>query len=343
MATTIAKDLGAKDLRKLKASDLDAFYDRLSRRGLSATSVRRYHAVCSAALNQSVKWGLLERSPAAQASPPSVERNEPDAPTPEEIKLLIERAEEKDPELATLLLVAATTGCRRGELCGLRWSDVDFEKGDSSYGDRSQIFRAGWRSARPRRATSGRWPSTLRRCPCSSSSGNGRQRTAHPPAPRSKLTRISGPHRPTTFRHFARWCYLPIHRITQRSRADAHPTPSPAPLRRHHHAGWRHRRPHGGWQAWAHSADPDLADVRARHGRVRSQSGRSRWREHFGPSDRDRRIWHMTLPGPHANVVLPRPIADRPRTPKRHRCGRPHECPHPCLVSHRQRSTRPLG
>lgn len=129
MATTIAKDLGAKDLRKLKASDLDAFYDRLSRRGLSATSVRRYHAVCSAALNQSVKWGLLERSPAAQASPPSVERNEPDAPTPGEIKLLIERAEEKDPELATLLLVAATTGCRRGELCRLRWSDVNFEKG----------------------------------------------------------------------------------------------------------------------------------------------------------------------------------------------------------------------
>ena len=56
-------------------------------------------------------------------------RNEPDAPTPEEIRLLIERAEEKDPELATLLFVAATTGCRRGELCGLRWSDVDFEKG----------------------------------------------------------------------------------------------------------------------------------------------------------------------------------------------------------------------
>lgn len=43
--------------------------------------------------------------------------------------LLIERAEEKDPELATLLFVAATTGCRRGELSGLRWSDVDLEKG----------------------------------------------------------------------------------------------------------------------------------------------------------------------------------------------------------------------
>ena len=98
MAAAIAEELGAKDLQKLKGSDLDAYYDRLSRRGLSATSVRRYHAVCSAALNQEVRWGLLERSPATQASPPSMERNEPDAPTPDEIKLLIERAEEKDPE-----------------------------------------------------------------------------------------------------------------------------------------------------------------------------------------------------------------------------------------------------
>ena len=70
--------------------------------------------------------GALPRSTGIAAD---LERNEPDAPTPEQIKLLIERAEEKDPELATLLFVAATTGCRRGELCGLRWSDVDFEKG----------------------------------------------------------------------------------------------------------------------------------------------------------------------------------------------------------------------
>ena len=100
MAAAITEELGSKDLQKLKGSDLHAFYGRLSRRGLSATSVRRYHAVCSAALNQRIRWGLLERSPAAQASPPSTERNEPDAPMPEEIKLLIERAEEREADLA---------------------------------------------------------------------------------------------------------------------------------------------------------------------------------------------------------------------------------------------------
>jgi hypothetical protein len=61
MAGVIADGLGTKELRKLRGRDLDAFYDALGRRKLSPTSVRRYHSVLSAALNQAAKkWGLLE-------------------------------------------------------------------------------------------------------------------------------------------------------------------------------------------------------------------------------------------------------------------------------------------
>jgi integrase len=41
---------------------------------------------------------------------------------------VIEAAEERDPRLAPLLMLAALTGMRRGELCALRWTDVDFER-----------------------------------------------------------------------------------------------------------------------------------------------------------------------------------------------------------------------
>lgn len=47
-------------------------------------------------------------------------------PAPNEVLRLIESAE---PDLATFVLLAATLGARRGELCGLRWSDVDLDGG----------------------------------------------------------------------------------------------------------------------------------------------------------------------------------------------------------------------
>jgi integrase len=129
IAAVITEEFGPKELRKLRGRDLDGFYDSLRRRGLSPTSVRRYHAVLSAALNQAVRWGLLQHSPASQATPPSLERIEAPTPDPEKIKLLIDAAQQADPEFATLLFVAATTGCRRGELCGMQWADVDLEAG----------------------------------------------------------------------------------------------------------------------------------------------------------------------------------------------------------------------
>jgi integrase len=50
-------------------------------------------------------------------------------PEPEGVLRLIAEAEHTDPDLACFLLVAATTGARRGELCALRWSDLDKKTG----------------------------------------------------------------------------------------------------------------------------------------------------------------------------------------------------------------------
>jgi integrase len=45
------------------------------------------------------------------------------------VSRLIEEAGDDNPDLATFLQLAATTGARRGELCGLHWVSVDFEQG----------------------------------------------------------------------------------------------------------------------------------------------------------------------------------------------------------------------
>ncbi len=50
-------------------------------------------------------------------------------PTAEEVARLFEELERSDHDLASMVYVAATTACRRGELCGLRWSDLDLDPG----------------------------------------------------------------------------------------------------------------------------------------------------------------------------------------------------------------------
>ena len=121
--------LGDTPLRDLTARDLDTLYAKLTKRGLAPTSVRRVHALLSASLHQAEKWGLVDRNVARQATPPPIHAEQTSAPTPERVQELIEAAEAIEPMMANLLFLAALTGCRRGELCALRWSDVDWQNG----------------------------------------------------------------------------------------------------------------------------------------------------------------------------------------------------------------------
>jgi integrase len=125
--------LADRRLCQVRARDLDTFYKRLLEAGgrdgrpLSSATVRKVHAVLSLVFGQALRWEQIRRNPAADASPPRAYAGELLAPTPEQVRLLIERASaaEDGPLWATYLLVAATTGRRRGELCGLRWCEVD--------------------------------------------------------------------------------------------------------------------------------------------------------------------------------------------------------------------------
>ena len=84
--------------------------------------------VISSALTQALKWGMVPRSVAPLATLPSVELREPTLPSLEQIAALVRLAKENDPVLSAAVMLAALTGCRRGELCGLRWSDIDRER-----------------------------------------------------------------------------------------------------------------------------------------------------------------------------------------------------------------------
>jgi integrase len=125
LAKQAKADFGGVELRKLTAARLDSYYRGLIRRGLSPTTVGHHHAFLRSAFRQAVRWSWIVRSPADSATPPRAAATEPAAPSVEEVRRLLTAAESYNPALASMLWVAATTGMRRGELCGLQWSDVD--------------------------------------------------------------------------------------------------------------------------------------------------------------------------------------------------------------------------
>ncbi len=140
--TVLRPELGKIKLAKLTARDLDHLYAKLTAKGNKATTVRRVHALIAASLAQGVKWDLVAENVALKASPPTVHAAEVTAPDPGEVQRIIEVAEAIEPALAGLLLLAALTGARRGELCALRWSDVDWTAATLSIA-RSVYDRAG--------------------------------------------------------------------------------------------------------------------------------------------------------------------------------------------------------
>jgi integrase len=126
---TIRPRLGKVKLSQLTAKHLDDLYGFMKDAGRSPKTIRNHHAIISAALHQGVRWGWVKNNVAERAKPPRVAHHRVHAPSVEVVRDVIEEAERRDPRLAPLLMLAALTGMRRGELCALRWTDVDLELG----------------------------------------------------------------------------------------------------------------------------------------------------------------------------------------------------------------------
>jgi integrase len=97
---------------------------------MAASSVRQVHAILSGALGRAVVWGWIAQNPARLATPPSVEKPDVAPPAVEDAARLLHVAQQEDAELGLFVRLAVVLGARRGELCALRWSDVNFQRGE---------------------------------------------------------------------------------------------------------------------------------------------------------------------------------------------------------------------
>lgn len=122
----ILPDLGSVKLSAITPQQLQALYKKLLDRGLAPATVVRTHAVLHGALKQAMRWNLIPRNPADAVRPPAVPHAEMRALSAAQVQQLL--ASTADKTMSTLYALAATSGLRLGELLGLRWADLDFDR-----------------------------------------------------------------------------------------------------------------------------------------------------------------------------------------------------------------------
>jgi integrase len=113
---------------QLGSSDLTRRYAELVSAGLSPTTARSVHATARACLGWAVDQDppLIPRNVALKARPPRKQRPDIMAWEPEEIRRIIEAAQDV---MRPLVVLVAHTGVRRGEALGLEWGDLDADVG----------------------------------------------------------------------------------------------------------------------------------------------------------------------------------------------------------------------
>jgi integrase len=120
--------IGAHRLHRLEAEHFEKLYAKMQRSGLKPATAHHVHRTARNALNEAVRRKHLAANPVLIAKPPRMVEEEVEPYNVEEIKRLLATVGEMQRNGARWLFALAL-GLRQGECLGVKWSDVDLDKG----------------------------------------------------------------------------------------------------------------------------------------------------------------------------------------------------------------------
>ncbi len=97
---------------------------------LSAKTILEHHRLIRTILNQAEKEMLIPYNPAAKATPPKATQEEVSYFQPEQVAAIMEALESEPLKWRTITYLLIYTGCRRGEVMGLKWEKVNLSSGE---------------------------------------------------------------------------------------------------------------------------------------------------------------------------------------------------------------------
>ena len=95
---------------------------------LSSKTITEYHRLISTVLAQADKEMLVLFNAAHKATPPKLERKEAETFQPEEVQKIRDCLEYEPIKWKTITHLLLITGCRRGEIMGLKWEDIEWDR-----------------------------------------------------------------------------------------------------------------------------------------------------------------------------------------------------------------------
>ena len=101
---------------------------------LGGNTQLHYHRFLSSVFEKAVKWQLIDENPCRRTEAPKAAEIEVEALQEEDVAKLLEALQDAPTQFSVITQLALFTGARRGEICALRWSDINFATGVISIG-----------------------------------------------------------------------------------------------------------------------------------------------------------------------------------------------------------------
>lgn len=133
----ITECIGHIKIKDINAKILEDFYNELrhykgkreAQNGYAEKTIKHHYTLLTEIFNSAIKWGYLYNNPNKNVTPIKVHKKEIQCYTPEEVEKLISILPNEPIKNQAIILLALDSACRRGEITGLTWKDIDFEKG----------------------------------------------------------------------------------------------------------------------------------------------------------------------------------------------------------------------